>query len=109
MMFGNLPENEWQNRYPVQANGTVKLALRSMLIEYDDRVILINNGCGLKLSEEMKASLYLENEFALEQSLRDLKLAFSTVTDVILTHLHFDHCGGSTVINKGRVESYNFV
>ena len=103
-MFGVVPKFMWSNKYPADENNLCDCALRSMFIVDGDRRILIDNGVGDKLSEsEASHHNYLANT-TLKGSLNKLGYDFEDITDVILTHLHFDHCGGSTRYKNGTKE-----
>lgn len=103
-MFGVVPKFMWSNKYPADENNLCDCALRSMLIVDGARRILIDNGVGDKLSEsEASHHNYLANT-TLKGSLNKLGYDFEDITDVILTHLHFDHCGGSTRYKNGTKE-----
>tara|TARA_R110001583_G_scaffold25217_1_gene91374 strand:+ start:2731 stop:3573 length:843 start_codon:yes stop_codon:yes gene_type:complete len=103
-MFGVVPKFMWSNKYPADENNLCDCALRSMLIVDGDRRILIDNGVGDKLSEsEASHYNYIANT-TLKGSLNKLGYDFEDITDVIFTHLHFDHCGGSTRYKNGTKE-----
>jgi glyoxylase-like metal-dependent hydrolase (beta-lactamase superfamily II) len=103
-MFGVVPKFMWSKKYPVDEANLCDCALRSMLIIDGDRRILIDNGVGDKLSEsEASHHNYIAN-INLKDSLNNLGFDFEDITDVILTHLHFDHCGGSTRYKNGTEE-----
>lgn len=96
-MFGVVPRSMWQKLNPPDANNMCTWAMRCLLVEDGGRLLLIDNGIGEKLGEKMRGHLYLHGDDSLEKSLRQLGFTSSDVTDVFLTHLHFDHCGGSVV------------
>ncbi len=96
-MFGVVPKAMWQKLNPPDANNMCTWAMRCLLIEDDNRLVLIDNGIGEKQDEKFRGHFYLHGDDSLEQSLRRLGFTSSDVTDVFLTHLHFDHCGGSVV------------
>lgn len=100
LMFGSLPQDVWVKDYPVDENGHCTLALRSMVMEDQGRVFLIDNGFGDKQSEEFLAPYSLHGGEGLLAGLKGCGFAPEDITDVILTHLHFDHCGGSLRFNK---------
>ncbi|MHC1707914.1 MAG: MBL fold metallo-hydrolase [Bacteroidales bacterium] len=99
-MFGVVPKTLWNNAYPADNNNLINLSMRCLLITHDDRVILIDNGIGNKQSEKFFNFYYLNGEDTLEKSLNNKGFTFNDVTDVILTHLHFDHAGGSISHNS---------
>lgn len=94
-MFGVVPKSLWQKLNPPDEKNLCNWAMRCLLIEDGNRLILIDNGMGNKQDEKFFGYYYLNGDDTLEKSL--LKSGFSKedITDVFLTHLHFDHCGGS--------------
>ncbi len=99
-MFGVVPKSIWQNINPADEHNLCNWAMRSMLIEEGDKLILIDTGIGDKQSEKFFSHYHLNGNDSLHKSLDKLGFHADDITDVILTHLHFDHCGGS-VIRKG--------
>jgi glyoxylase-like metal-dependent hydrolase (beta-lactamase superfamily II) len=104
-MFGIVPKPLWQRRIPADERNRIPLAMRCLLAVGNDRVILVDNGLGDKYDAKF-ADIYAvdHSTYTLKKSLSEVGLGVSDVTDVILTHLHFDHCGGSTRFNRGNVE-----
>ncbi|QKG56330.1 MBL fold metallo-hydrolase [Hymenobacter sp. BRD128] len=96
-MFGVVPKSMWQKLNPPDANNMCAWAMRCLLIEDGNRLVLIDNGIGEKQDEKFRGHFYLHGDDSLERSLQKLSLTSADVTDVFLTHLHFDHCGGSVV------------
>lgn len=96
-MFGVVPKSIWQKINPPDDNNLCSWALRCLLIEDGNRLILIDNGIGDKQSEKFFGHYYLHGDDSLEKSLASHGFSKDDITDVILTHLHFDHCGGSIV------------
>lgn len=95
-MFGVVPKIIWSRAYPADENNYITLSMRCMLVADGDRKILINNGMGNKNKDKNTEYFSLNHEvFNLKKSLAELGLAPEDITDVFLTHLHFDHCGGS--------------
>ncbi len=94
-MFGVVPKSMWQKLNPPDANNMCTWAMRCLLVEDGNRLVLIDNGIGEKQDEKFRGHFYLHGDDTLEKSLRKLGFSSSDVTDVFLTHLHFDHCGGS--------------
>ena len=94
-MFGVVPKSLWQRTNPPDANNMCSWAMRCMLIEDGDRLILVDTGIGDKQSEKFFSYYYLFGDDTLEKSVRAAGFSFDDITDVILTHLHFDHCGGA--------------
>lgn len=101
-MFGVVPRSIWKDLNPPDDNNMCNWAMRCMLIEDGDRLILIDNGIGDKQSEKFFSYYYLSGDTTLEGSLKELGFTRNDITDVVLTHLHFDHCGGSIEWNEGR-------
>jgi glyoxylase-like metal-dependent hydrolase (beta-lactamase superfamily II) len=93
-MFGVVPKTIWQRTNPADENNMCTWALRCLLIEDGDNLILIDNGAGDKQSEKFFSHYYMHGNYTLLGSLRDAGFSPADITDVFLTHLHFDHCGG---------------
>ncbi len=96
-MFGVVPKSMWQKLNPPDANNMCTWAMRCLLIEDGGRLVLVDNGIGNKQDEKFRGHFYLHGDDTLEKSLRKLGFSPSDITDVFLTHLHFDHCGGSVL------------
>jgi glyoxylase-like metal-dependent hydrolase (beta-lactamase superfamily II) len=94
-MFGVVPKSIWQKTNPADANNLCTWAMRSLLIEEGKRLVLIDTGIGNKQDENFLKHYYLHGEDSLEGNLKKLGYSKDDITDVFLTHLHFDHCGGS--------------
>ena len=94
-MFGVVPKSIWNKLNPADENNLCSWALRSLLIEDGNRLILIDNGIGNKQGEKFFSHYYLHGTDSLDNSLAKNGFHRNDITDVILTHLHFDHCGGS--------------
>lgn len=94
-MFGVVPKTIWNKLNPADENNMCSWALRSLLVEDGDRLILIDTGMGDKQDAKFFGHYYLHGENSLEKSLTAVGFTFADVTDVFLTHLHFDHCGGA--------------
>jgi len=101
-MFGVVPKSLWQRTNPADENNMCDWTMRSLLIEDGDRLILIDTGIGDKQSEKFFSHYYLSDQNSLEPNLNKLGFGLDDITDVFLTHLHFDHCGGAIKWNKGR-------
>jgi glyoxylase-like metal-dependent hydrolase (beta-lactamase superfamily II) len=99
-MFGVVPKTIWQKTNPADSNNMCDWAMRSLLIENGDRLILIDTGIGDKQSEKFFSHYHLSGTDSLKGNLNRLGFAPEHVTDVFLTHLHFDHCGGAIQWNK---------
>lgn len=101
-MFGIVPKTIWQNINPADANNMCTWAMRCLLIETGNRLILIDTGIGNKQNEKFFRYLYLHGEDTLTKSIRKKGYTPEDVTDVLLTHLHFDHCGGAVKQQNGK-------
>ena len=93
-MFGVVPKSLWQKIIPADSNNTVSLCTRCLLIQNGNKLILIDTGMGDKQSEKFFGYYYLWGEDTLFDSMKKNGFHPDDVTDVFLTHLHFDHCGG---------------
>ena len=96
-MFGVVPKSIWHRTNPADANNMCSWSMRCLLIEDGDRLILVDTGMGDKQSEKFFGFYYLFGEKSLDGELGKLGFNRDEITDVFLTHLHFDHCGGSIV------------
>ena len=101
-MFGVVPKSIWKNLNPADEFNMCNWATRCLLVEDGDRLILIDNGLGDKQSEKFFSYYFLNGDDSLEKSLRAKGFDLTDITDVFLTHLHFDHCGGSIQWSKDR-------
>jgi glyoxylase-like metal-dependent hydrolase (beta-lactamase superfamily II) len=96
-MFGVVPKSIWNKINPSDENNLCDWALRCLLIEDGDRLILVDNGNGDKQDEKFFSHYYLHGDDTLEKSIAKYGFHRDDITDVFLTHLHFDHCGGAIV------------
>lgn len=94
-MFGVVPKSMWNRLNPSDENNLCNWALRCLLVEDGNRLILIDNGIGNKQSEKFFSHYFLHGDDTLDSSLAKHGFHRNDITDVFLTHLHFDHCGGS--------------
>lgn len=94
-MFGVVPKSIWEELNAADENNMCSWALRSLLIEDDNRLILVDTGMGDKQSEKFFRYYYLHSDDNLDKNLAALGFRRDDITDVFLTHLHFDHCGGA--------------
>jgi glyoxylase-like metal-dependent hydrolase (beta-lactamase superfamily II) len=101
-MFGVVPKSIWQKTNPADTNNMCDWSMRSLLIEDGKRLILIDTGIGDKQSEKFFSHYYLSGNDSLKGNLNQLGFSTDDITDVFLTHLHFDHCGGAIEWNKDR-------
>ena len=102
-MFGVVPKTIWNKMNPADANNLCTWALRCLLIEDGDRLILVDTGIGNKQDEKFFRHYDLQGEHSLDQSLQSKGFSRNDVTDVFLTHLHFDHCGGAIIRQEGKL------
>jgi len=103
-MFGVVPKSIWNKVNPSDENNMCSWALRCLLIEEGNRLILVDNGMGDKQDQKFFGYYYLHGNDTLEKSLKKHGYGFDDITDVVLTHLHFDHCGGSIKYNNDRTK-----
>lgn len=101
-MFGVVPKTIWNKTNPADANNLIDIAARCMLIEDGNRLTLIDTGMGTKQSDKFFGYYSLWGDFSLDKSLAKYGFHRDDITDVFMTHLHFDHCGGSVNWNKDR-------
>ncbi len=101
-MFGVVPKSIWNKTNPADENNMIDIAARCLLIEEGNRLILIDNGLGDKQSEKFFSYYSLWGDHSLDKSLAHYGFSRNDITDVFMTHLHFDHCGGSVRWNKDR-------
>lgn len=100
-MFGVVPRSMWQKLNPPDANNMCTWAMRCLLVEDGNRLLLIDNGLGDKMDDKLRSHLFLHGDDTLDKSLQRPGFTSADVTDVLLTHLHFDHCGGSVLRRPG--------
>lgn len=101
-MFGVVPKSIWSRTNPSDSNNMIDMAARSLLIEDGERLILIDTGMGNKQSDKFFGYYYQWGYHTLDNSLQKHGFHRDDITDVFMTHLHFDHCGGSVHWNKDR-------
>ena len=101
-MFGSVPKPVWSRTHPADDRNRITLAMRTLLLEGEGRRILVDTGIGTKFPPKL-VDIYAvdHSEHTLERSLAALGLGVEDVTDVVLTHLHFDHAGGATEVRGG--------
>jgi len=103
-MFGIVPKPLWSKSNPPDEQNRIELAMRCLLLKSDDRIVLIDNGGGNKYTGKQKNIYKFEDSLrSLFQSLDSAGVDRMDVTDMILTHLHFDHAGGTTMYENGRL------
>jgi glyoxylase-like metal-dependent hydrolase (beta-lactamase superfamily II) len=103
-MFGVVPKTIWNKTNPADANNMIDLAMRCLLVEDGNRLILIDNGIGNKQDDKFFGHYYLNGDDTLQKSLHKLGFDLKDITDMLLSHLHFDHCGGSISWNSDRTK-----
>ncbi|HTJ13509.1 MAG TPA: MBL fold metallo-hydrolase [Dinghuibacter sp.] len=94
-MFGVVPKSIWNKTNPADANNLCNWAMRLLLVEEGDRLVLVDTGIGTKQDEKFFSHYYLHGDDTLDGSLAKHGFSRNDITDVFLTHLHFDHCGGA--------------
>ena len=102
-MFGVVPKSIWNKLNPADENNLCTWALRCLLIEEGDKLILIDTGNGTKQDAKFWSHYYLHGDDTLDKSLAKHGFSADDITDVVLTHLHFDHCGGAIKIEDGKL------
>ncbi len=100
-MFGVVPKSMWKKLNPPDENNMCSWAMRCLLVQDGNRIMLIDNGMGKKQSEKFFGYYFLHGNDSLEKSMHEANVADTDITDMFLTHLHFDHCGGS-IKNEGE-------
>lgn len=101
-MFGVVPKALWSRTNPADNKNRIELAARSLLIEDGNRLILIDTGMGNKQGQKFFSHFDLWGNHSLDKSLQEAGFSRADITDVFLTHLHFDHCGGAVRWNKNQ-------
>ncbi|CAM1361542.1 MBL fold metallo-hydrolase [Tenacibaculum xiamenense] len=101
-MFGVVPKSIWQKTNPADDKNMIDMSMRCLLIEDGDRLTLVDTGLGNKQSDKFFGYYYLFGDFSLDTSLAKYGFHRDDITDVFLTHLHFDHCGGVIEWNNDR-------
>ncbi|RSK41562.1 MBL fold metallo-hydrolase [Mangrovimonas spongiae] len=101
-MFGVVPKSLWNRTNPADSNNMIDIAARCLLIEDGNRLTLIDTGMGDKQNDKFFGYYYLWGDDSIDKSLKQYGFHRDDITDVFMTHLHFDHCGGSIQWNKDR-------
>ena len=101
-MFGVVPKSIWNKTNPADSNNMIDIATRCLLIENGNRLILVDTGMGNKQSDKFYGYYYLWGDDSIDKSLKQNGFHRDDITDVFMTHLHFDHCGGSIQWNKNK-------
>lgn len=102
-MFGVVPKSMWNKLNPADENNLCSWAMRSLLIEHENRLILVDTGLGNKQDAKFFGHYYLHGDDTLDRSLAKYGFHRNDITDVFLTHLHFDHVGGAIVIENNKM------
>ncbi|MBE2280638.1 MAG: MBL fold metallo-hydrolase [Ignavibacteriaceae bacterium] len=102
-MFGIIPQNLWRRTNPPDQQNRIKLATRHLLLDSGSRKILVDTGMGDKWDEKSRGIYDLSSDESIKNGLEAAGYLISDITDVFLTHLHFDHTGGSTKIENGKL------
>lgn len=102
-MFGVVPKTIWNKLNPADENNLCSWAMRCLLIEDGDRLVLVDNGIGDKQDAKFMGHYHLHGDATLDNSLAQHGFSKDDITDVVLTHLHFDHCGGSIIREGDRL------
>lgn len=100
-MFGVVPKSIWNKTNPADSNNMCTWGNRLLLMEEGNRLMLVDTGLGDKQNEKFFSYYYLHGDATLDKSLKNIGFDRNDITDVILTHLHFDHCGGA-IIREGE-------
>jgi glyoxylase-like metal-dependent hydrolase (beta-lactamase superfamily II) len=103
-MFGVVPKSIWHKLNPADENNMIQLAMRCLLIQDGKRLILIDNGIGDKQDSKFFSHYFLHGNDTLEKSLKANGFSTDDITDVVLSHLHFDHCGGGISWNNDKTK-----
>ena len=104
-MFGVVPKTLWNTRNPADEQNLCTWAMRCLLVEEEDRLLLVDTGIGDKQDAKFLGHYHLHGDASLLQSIRQAGYSESEVTDVLLTHLHFDHVGGAVRYNNDRTRT----
>jgi glyoxylase-like metal-dependent hydrolase (beta-lactamase superfamily II) len=104
-MFGVVPKNLWSRKIPADENNRVELASRALLLKNSDRLVLIDTGIGDKFDDKLSAIYKIDHsQYSIKKSLAEHDIRPESITDVIITHLHFDHVGGATFVEEGNLK-----
>ncbi len=104
-MFGVVPKVLWSKTNPADELNRIQLALRTLVIKGEGRIIIVDAGVGTKMNEKLQKIYNVNHQkHDLEQGLAQKGIRFDQITDVIITHLHFDHVGGATFLDNGQLK-----
>ncbi|HUX52990.1 MAG TPA: MBL fold metallo-hydrolase [Williamwhitmania sp.] len=107
-MFGVVPKVLWQRAYPANDDNLCSWALRSLVVKSGNRVVLIDNGFGNKQDEKFMSHFHLFGGDGLIEGLAKIGIQPEEVTDMVLTHLHYDHCGGGVYLKSDGASALTF-
>ena len=102
-MFGVVPKTIWEKTNPADDLNMINMAARSLLIETNHKLILIDAGLGDKQSEKFFSNYYRWGKYSIDASIKKAGFKNEDITDVFFTHLHFDHCGGAIIRKNGEL------
>jgi len=102
-MFGVIPKPLWQKTNPPDEANRIKLSTRHLILESENKKIIIDTGMGDKWDDKSKKIYAVDDKLSMNSGLMKQGLKAEDITDVILTHLHFDHTGGSTILKAGKL------
>ena len=102
-MFGIIPKALWQKTNPADDSNRIKLSTRHLILQSDTKKIIVDTGMGEKWSDKEKYIYGVDENFTMKSELEKVNLTSEDITDVILTHLHFDHTGGSTIYQNEKL------
>jgi len=102
-MFGIIPKTLWQKTNPADESNRIKLSTRHLILESDSKKIIIDTGMGNKWDDKSKSIYAYDEDHSMDIALNKIGFKPEDITDVILTHLHFDHTGGSTILKDGKL------
>ena len=101
-LFGVIPKPLWSKVYPADENNVTKLTMRCLLVDQGERKILIEAGVGNHYPEKVRQNNGHEDTDVIEKSLGEKGYSSDDITDVLFTHLHWDHCNGAVLNEKGQ-------
>jgi glyoxylase-like metal-dependent hydrolase (beta-lactamase superfamily II) len=103
-LFSVIPKPLWSKAYPADQNNVTKLTLRCLLVDLGDHKILIEAGVGSHYPEKVRKNNGHEETDAIEKSLAEKGYSPQDITDVLFTHLHWDHCNGAVLVENGQLK-----
>ena len=103
-MFGVVPKTFWNQNYPADKQNRITMVTRSLLLQSDNSIILVDTGSGNRWNEKLKNIYGINGDELIDQSLNELNLTPEDIDIVIHSHLHFDHCGGSLILKNGKLQ-----